>query len=217
MKDKRQRLALSWPYWDPTIAAFMQRQFGAPQFPPHGPPFLPPGNPFIGLTSSILTPAAALDTHALFHRPNSLLIHPHLQLGAASASSLISKTSKAVHTCSPTNYFLPPHIAPLQSISTPCIGCLQQPPSVQTIKTDLSTTQPSPTISIPSSSHPSLGESYFSSSSTKNSKNLTESLRTLTPSPKTNALQNGGEPQSLSTTNHLSLPAALRKREEIMI
>lgn len=47
MKDKRQRLALAWPYADPALAAYLLHAAAATgAYPPYLPPSLSPGSPW---------------------------------------------------------------------------------------------------------------------------------------------------------------------------
>ena len=126
MKDKRQRLALAWPYWDPTIAALMHRPF-VPQITGPGAPFLPSPGSYLGFTPSVLSPSPSIDASSPFSRPgSSLLFHPSLPFGTAQIPTPVTKLPKAPHTCSTTNYLLPPPLQAFTSSTASCLGCLQQ-------------------------------------------------------------------------------------------
>ncbi|XP_063592226.1 homeobox even-skipped homolog protein 1-like [Penaeus indicus] len=71
MKDKRQRLALAWPYADPALTAYLLHAAAATgAYPPYLPPSLPPGSPWAAAAAAAAaagvagTPSYSSPTHA---------------------------------------------------------------------------------------------------------------------------------------------------------
>ncbi|MPC33987.1 Homeobox protein XHOX-3 [Portunus trituberculatus] len=98
MKDKRQRLALAWPYADPALAAYLLHAAAATgAYPPYLPPTLGHaapwaaaaaaaaqvgGTPPLGYTSSLPSHNPALARFAPYPRPHpGLLASPYLRPG----------------------------------------------------------------------------------------------------------------------------------------
>ncbi|XP_071529548.1 uncharacterized protein [Panulirus ornatus] len=97
MKDKRQRLALAWPYADPTLAAYLLHAAAATgAYPPYLPPSLAPASPWAAAAAaaaaqaggapalgySVPSPTPTLTRFAPYPRPHpGLLSSPYLRPG----------------------------------------------------------------------------------------------------------------------------------------
>ncbi|XP_042892669.1 segmentation protein even-skipped-like [Penaeus japonicus] len=90
MKDKRQRLALAWPYADPALTAYLLHAAAATgAYPPYLPPSLPPGSPWAAAAAAAAaagvagappysspTPASPLSRFAPYPRPHPPVLSP---------------------------------------------------------------------------------------------------------------------------------------------